>query len=228
MIVGESAVGSKGGSMSSDPRPRQKYHASEHRKALWIGAASCVVSGVVLLVAALRDPYWYIAGPIAGGVLLLIVLILALMAPKYRKRREGLLKAVQAARPGVPIVPALGVSEIREDARRAGASTDNLSPWVASPVALAVLPDLVEVWVWGDSGPRWAIRRAGAQISAESLGSGSKWAATPGTPGIRVSDGERSVHCIPYYQDIPRHNRIRHVEQALCDLGENPARHITA
>lgn len=215
--------------MSVDPGRREKFSKSERRKVLWLGLATCVVSGAGMTVAAVREPDTYIAGPLtAGAVVLLIVLSAVLTAPMYRKRRDGMLKTIQAARPNVPVVVAVGAGVTREDARRAGVSTDNLSPWVTSTVALAVLPDLVEVWVWGDSKPRWAIRRAGAEISVEALGSGIKWAKTPSTPGIRVSDGERSVHCVPNYSGISRRNRMGHIEQALRDLGENPADHITA
>lgn len=203
-------------------RQREKFDVTRHRTATWIAAAGAVVTVTFALLTLGRSEGPY-AVLIFLGACVVLGLTAVVTAPLFRRRRARLPDAVRAAHPGAPVIPARSAPATRKDAGLAGAATDGLGKWTTSTIALAVLPDRVEVWVRGDQRPRWAVRRADAEIGVESLRFPGQ---TPDLPGIRMSDGERSVHFIPYYPDIRRRRQVAHLERALHDLGENPADHL--
>jgi hypothetical protein len=215
--------------MAPDPRQHKKFGDADRRKVMWILFVAAFVGCILLLPRIWRTPYTDVAVPVMVGTFLLGLITTGIWLAVQRKRRDGLLKAVQAARPGVPVILALGTSATREDALRAGVGTNGFNQWSGtSSLALAVLPDVVEVWVRGDQWPRWGIRRAGAEIGVRTMHLGSTRGPQPrGVIGLLVSDGERSVHCVPYYRTISGRRHVAHVEQALRDLGLNPAFYLT-
>lgn len=207
-----------------------RFSTRKHRRRLWIGWALGVVLAVVGIATTLRYPSATGRSlderpiPLVGGIVTGVVIcavVIAIAVPILLRRLDILVQFVSRARPGAAIIPGSGSKETRRDARRVGVSARRLGG--TSILVLAVLPDHMEIWARKDLAPRWTISRAGAEIEIISIEHTGVGLNTRSLPGLRVSDGERSVHLFPGYPGL---DRPASRERALRDLGADPAAHI--
>jgi hypothetical protein len=207
-----------------------KFSTRKHRRRLWVGWALGCLLAVVGVATGLRYPsatgrsFDERLTPLVGGIVAGVVIcgvVIAIAVPILFRRLDMLVQFVSRARPGAAIIPGSGSKETRRDARRVGVSVRRLGG--TSILALAVLPDHIEVWARKDLTPRWTISRAGAEVGIISIEHSGVGLKTRSLPGIRVSDGERSVHLFPGYPGL---DRPASRERALRDLGADPADHI--
>lgn len=124
---------------------------------VWWLVAIAVVS-VVRLVLLVRS------GEAGGAVIwiaLMIVVALVVVVLAVQTGKVGKVVArVRAARPGALVVPAVSAAQMVDIARALGVPTRGLGAQGGTPIALAVLPDRIEVWGRTDEVPRWWIPRS--------------------------------------------------------------------
>lgn len=155
---------------------------------------------------------------IALAAVAFVVLLVLLLLPRYVARRDRLLTQVRQARPSAVVVPAYSSRDVWSDAVEAGVSTRGITRTWTTTLALAVVGDHVEVWVRGDREPRWSVRLKGARVEIRQIEMGQT-----SQLGLRIFDGAKGVSFVPHYGLA---NSVSSVEQALRDLGEDPADHL--
>lgn len=130
---------------------------------------------------------------------------------------------VSRLRPGAVVIAARTTIETRADARLSGAVERRWDELGGSPVALAVLPDRVEVWAVGEDRPRWAVLRRPEQPPAAVLGTlpvGGAVGVVP-TPALLITDGRSRVTVVPVYSvrgSSPQRAAVD-VQRALAQIG---------
>ncbi|WP_166847087.1 hypothetical protein [Isoptericola sp. BMS4] len=116
------------------------------------------------------------------------------------------------------MIPAYSSRELWSDAVDAGVGTQGLSRRWTTVLAVAVVGDRAEIWICGDREPRWSVRLVPGRVEAREIAMGET-----SQPGVRISDGTASASFVPHYGVG---SSIASVEQALRDLGEDPADHL--
>ncbi len=129
-----------------------------------------------------------------------------------RRQCARMVRQVERLRPGWPLV--LGQIPLSGYATAKSAA-----------VILVVLLDAVEVWGYGDSSPRWTVRRTPRGVNLIRSGgiTGS------GIYDLEVSDGEQRVSIRPCdLRKLPWFPMSRHSDfaHALITLGERPQDHL--
>jgi hypothetical protein len=131
---------------------------SRRRRLYLVGVA------IVSVAAIWRAVYLLRTGSPSGVVIVVAVALIALIVVVALvlqvARMRGVARRVTRARPGAVVVPALAPAELRSIAEALHVPVRGLGGVGGTPVALAGLPDRVEVWVGRDDGPRWALPRA--------------------------------------------------------------------
>lgn len=160
-----------------------------------------------------RDDY---EGATVWIALLIVLAICVVTVIVVLGRARGLAAHVEKRRPGARVVPAFSTAETVDQARAAGASARKMMPMGGSPVALAVVGDVIEVWVGRETGPRWAVRRTPGGVRAAS--------GTYGTRDVRavlLSDGNTGVTVVPAYRPLRAMGggATDDVDRALMELG---------
>jgi hypothetical protein len=121
------------------------------------------VLGVVALVSVLRLLLTLRRGGTGALVWVVAILVVAVVVvvtlAVVVRRVSGLAQHVARRRPGAVLIPAVTAGEMPDLAGSLGVSRRGLGGQGGSPVALAVLPDRVEVWLRGDEAPRWWVAR---------------------------------------------------------------------
>lgn len=203
-----------------------KLSTRKHRRRLWLGGTLGALLAVVGIATGLRyqsatgtssdERLTLLVGGTVTGVLI-VGAVIAIAVPILFRRLDILVQFVSRARPDAAIIPGSGSKQTRRDARSAGVSARRVGG--TSILVLAVLPDQIEVWARKDLTPRWTIRRTGAQVGVVQVEHAGVGLETRRMAGIRVSDGERSVHFFPGYPGL---DRPASRERALRDLGADP------
>jgi hypothetical protein len=204
--------------MTSDRSPAPIDLVAERRwiPKLWIGLAVVVV---VAVLPAVVIP-WITNGPGAAlGVLaiaavmaaVVIVVILPTMLVG-RRQCARMVRQVERLRPGWPLV--LGQIPV-----------GNYATAKSAAVVLVVLRDAVEVWGYGDTSPRWTVRRTpgGVRLVRSGGMTGS------GVYDLEVSDGDQRVAIRPCdLRKLPWFPMSRQSDfaDALTALGEKPQDHL--
>lgn len=196
---------------------------STSRLSVAVRVLSVLLVGLVsirLLAVVVPDGLrvWVLAGlPVALLLAAGLVLLLA-GRPRLLARR------VSRLRPGVPVIAAVTTIETRADARMSGAVERGWDELGGSPVALAVLPDRVEVWAAGEDRPRWAITRRPEFPPAAVLGTMplSGVVRVQPTPALQFTDGVSRVTVLPVYSAFGVSAPARAmaaVQRTLAELG---------
>ena len=205
--------------MTSDRSPLPIDLVAERRwiPKLWIGLASVVVVVAVLPPVIIT---WITNGPgavlealvvVAGIAMFIVVAALPILAVG-RRQCARMVRRVERLRPGWPLV--LGQIPLGGYATAKSAA-----------VILVVLRDAVEVWGYGDTSPRWTVRRTPGGVSMVRSGgiTGS------GVYDLEVSDGDQRVAIRPCnLRKLPWFPMSRHSDfaDALSALGEKPEDHL--
>ncbi|WP_201846217.1 hypothetical protein [Myceligenerans indicum] len=144
-------------------------------------------------------------------ILLLVLALLALTTAGARRECARMVQGVERLRPGWPLV----LGQLPQGGRATAKS---------AAMILVVMRDVVEVWGYGDSAPRWTVRRVPGGVSLTRAGVGG-----PGVYDLQVSDGEHAVKIRPCdLRRLPAFpmSRQSDFETALTALGEEPRDHL--
>lgn len=207
----------------------RRLSVRRYRLVLWAVAVLGLLGGGLALVgrsmshASIHGGDWqenasFIAITAVAFVALLLLLLLPPALRFYRIRQERHVAQVRQARPDAVVIPAYSSRDLWSDAVDAGADPRGITRTLTTTLALALVGDTAEVWIRGDQEPRWSVRITGARIEPQEIAMGET-----SQLGLRISDGSTSVSFIPYYR---RSTRVRAVERALQDLGEDPADYL--
>ncbi|MFC8731957.1 hypothetical protein ACFT5B_05810 [Luteimicrobium sp. NPDC057192] len=145
---------------------------SRRRRLYLVGVA------IVSVAAIWRAVYLVRTGSPSGVVILVAIAVIALIVVVTLvlqvRRMRGVARRVAQARPGAAVVPALAAAELRTVAEALHVSVRGLGGVGGTPVALASLPDRIEVWVGRDAAPRWALPRdAVREVGVQPAGYGA-------------------------------------------------------
>jgi hypothetical protein len=203
--------------MTSDRGPSPIDLVAERRwiPKLWIGLAAAVVAFAVLPAVVTT---WIANGPgaalgVLATIVIVVLLIYVLLLPTVligRRQCARMVRQVERLRPGWPLV--LGQIPLAYVSAK-------------SAVILVVLRDSVEVWGYGDTSPRWTVRRTPGGVRLVRSGgiTGS------GVYDLEVSDGDQRVAIRPC--DLRKlawfpMSRQSDFADALSTLGERPQDHL--
>ncbi|MEV7972328.1 hypothetical protein [Cellulomonas sp. NPDC089187] len=158
----------------------------------------------------------------------LVLIIAAVLVVVLAGRPRMLASRVARLRPGAVVIAAVTVIETRADARMSGAVERRWDELGGSPVALAALPDRIEVWAAGEDRPRWAITRRvefpPTAVLATMPGAGT--VNVQPTPALLCTDGVSRVTVLPVYSSVgatsPQRAQVS-VHRALAELGAPPS-----
>ena len=130
---------------------------SRRRRLYLVGVAIVSVAAIGRAVYLLRtgSP----SGVVIVVAIALIALIVAVALVVQVARMRGVARRVTQARPAAVVVPAVAPAELRTIAEALRVPVRGLGGVGGTPVALASLPDRIEVWVGRDEAPRWALPR---------------------------------------------------------------------
>lgn len=145
---------------------------SRRRRLYLVAIAIFSVVSIWRLVHLLRSgsPSGVIIVVALGLIALIVVVTLVLQVARVR----GVARRVSRALPGATVVPGLAPAELRTIAAALRVSVRGLGGVGGTPVAVAALPDRIEVWVGRDSAARWTLPRGAVrEIAVQPASYGS-------------------------------------------------------
>ncbi|MGC5167665.1 hypothetical protein [Luteimicrobium sp. DT211] len=164
---------------------------------LWVLVAVAVVGVLRLAVQVGRDgsdaAVWVIA-------VLVVALVVVVTVAVVLRRIGALARRVARRRPGAAVVPASAAAEMADVALALGASRRGISGQGGSVVAVAVLPDRLEVWVGKDDEPRWSVPRV--QVASVHVASAVFGARHRDAVQVTVRSGAVVLAVVPAYRPM--------------------------
>jgi hypothetical protein len=154
----------------------------------------------------------WIPGAVLGVVALVVVLVLSGALRAQRKRLKGLVDKVAQKRPDAVIVPGVVESGVVSFAPN--------RPRLPGHVALAVLPDRVELWNWFSDEPHATVTRTPGSITVEPV-MATSWNGrrTTVVDHVVCRDDTLELSIVPEYEVRRRADYPAGMQRALRELG---------
>lgn len=211
---------------SGDTVGHELIDLEQHRRRTNVRVLALTLPAIVVLGLAVQVGAAAV-GPVVAwlglGIAGCVVVGLLVFGMSVTAQLRALVTRLAMERPGSRVVLASTTPPMRRDAGSAGVSARRIGRSGGLPMAVAVEGDRVEVWLPGDTGPRWGIRLTTATVRLVRAASGrfAPWC-------IEVADGDAAVHLVPR---VTPANQTRPVltstyADALRTLGEDPAKHL--
>ncbi len=152
---------------------------------------------------------------IAIAVVVVTILIWAVVAIP----RAGIFaEKVRKRRPGITVIPGCISGDMVDYAREYGARARNWNGQGGSPVALAVLPDVIEVWGPRGTEPRWTVQRVPGGVGIDTAIYGNRFVRV-----VAIKDGTREASFVPAYNPARAAGGLvvtEDLERAVAELSE--------
>jgi hypothetical protein len=150
----------------SDPAPKLDVSKHRQRRRLLLGFVGVML--VVIVLFGSRDSDGILEGGVEAATswviaFAVVIAIVALIVPMLNSERRRLAARVGQARPGSTVIPGNASADTKIDAPE-GVSRRGLRMG-GGPLAVALLPQTIEVCSRGDTAPRWTIDRTKAEVA---------------------------------------------------------------
>jgi hypothetical protein len=194
---------------------------------LWVAVVAVGLGAAARLAGTLISgtDLWPVVVGVGSG-LVIVVLVYAGVAASVR----ALLRRVTTQRPTATVVLTVPATSMVGTAARLGVDNRVIKADGSKYVALAILPDRVELWAGKSTGPHWWVPRTrdGVTLVHTRIGRVTMDALRIAASGAHEQEIVVRPVPLPIWRDFRRGHRQAAMEQLVRDLGHDPARVLSS